>query len=73
MDGISAFQTPSKPGSQLLSKNPTPSKSALQQKLTVEQATKLRRKKFKEKLASTEAQLVKQLISPYVDDLEDTK
>ena len=43
------------------------------QKLTVEQLTKLRRKKFKEKIASTEAQLVKQLISPYVDDLEGTK
>ena len=52
----------------------TPAKqSTSQQKLTVEQLTKLRRKKFKEKIASTEAQLVKQLISPYVDDLEETK
>ena len=59
-EGTSGFQTPAK-------------QSTSQQKLTVEQLTKLRRKKFKEKIASTEAQLVKQLISPYVDDLEETK
>ena len=59
-EGTSGFRTPAK-------------QSTSQQKLTVEQLTKLRRKKFKEKIASTEAQLVKQLISPYVDDLEETK
>ena len=40
--------------------------------LTTEEITKLRRKKFKEKMQETENQQIKQLISPYVDDLQKT-